>query len=169
MNSAKRHAYFVKMLRGFETDLFALEVGKLCLMLADFPNANGWQLENRDVFTSRSFTDSLKDARFVVCNPPYEEFTAEERGRYAKVRASEKPAELLLRVLNTPTPRRILDSCCRGSSPMVAAIEKFERCLPADSKISKTLPFLTKSFTSLKQSRRSYWPDRRTTLETLRR
>ncbi len=108
MTPARRHAYFVKMLRGFETDLFALEVGKLCMMLADFPNANGWQLENRDVFASPSFTDALADARFVVCNPPFEEFKAEERSHYVKLRASEKPAELLLRVLDHVHPEACL-------------------------------------------------------------
>ncbi len=95
MQPAARHAYFTRMLRGFEYDAFALEVGKLCLMLADFPNADGWRLENKDVFASRSFTESLKEARFVLCNPPFEDFSPEERKRYARLRTTRKPEELL--------------------------------------------------------------------------
>ena len=118
MQPSARHDYFVRMLRGFEVDAFALEVGKLCLMLADFPNADGWRLENKDVFISRSYTDALKEARFVVCNPPFEGFSAEDRTRYPKLHTTEKPAALLsLTLQNLHTngslafvlPRRFID------------------------------------------------------------
>jgi type I restriction-modification system DNA methylase subunit len=95
MTPAQRHNYFVHMLRGYEYDAFALEVGKLCLMLADFPNGDGWRLENKDVFVSRSYTESLKEARLVISNPPFEDFSREEQARYGKLRNPRKPAELL--------------------------------------------------------------------------
>jgi hypothetical protein len=108
MDPTKRHDYFVRVLRGFEAAAFALEVGKLCLMLADFPNANGWHLENRDVFASRSFTEALKEARFVVCNPPFEDFSEEERRRYPKLRSPRKLAELLSLTLDHLHPQGTL-------------------------------------------------------------
>lgn len=97
--AATRHRYFVDMLRGFELDAFAIEVGKLCLMLADFPNPNGWQLENKDVFASRAFTTALQNARIVLCNPPFGDFSEEERSAYGPLKSVRKPAELLYRVL----------------------------------------------------------------------
>ncbi len=104
MSPEERHKYFVANLRGFEADLFAKEVGGLCMMLADYPNVDGWRLVNADVFESSEFMEALGEARFVVCNPPFEEFTNAEKTRYKafrKLRASEKPAELLLRVLES--------------------------------------------------------------------
>jgi type I restriction-modification system DNA methylase subunit len=74
MDGQERHRYFVKMLRGFEIDPFALEVSRLCLTLADFPNQNGWKLNLADVFQSETFNQTLKQARVVICNPPFQDF-----------------------------------------------------------------------------------------------
>lgn len=100
MEPQQRHRYFVKMLKGFEIDSFALEVAKMCLMLADFPNHNGWKLENEDVFLSKGFNSALQRARIVVCNPPFEDFDTSERARYPNLRSVKKPAEILYRVLD---------------------------------------------------------------------
>jgi hypothetical protein len=83
MTAEERHQYFVDVLEGYEVDSFALEVSWLCLMLADFPNSNGWRLRLGDVFQSSDFRSSLGDARIIVCNPPYESFTRSEKARYA--------------------------------------------------------------------------------------
>jgi len=99
MTGEERHQYFVKMLSGFEIDAFALEVGKLCLMLADLPNHDGWRLHNDDVFTSPRFISDLKRARVVLCNPPFEKFREEDYASYENVRNSYKPIELLNRIL----------------------------------------------------------------------
>lgn len=95
----ERHRYFVKRLFGFEKDAFAREVSKLCLTLADFPNPNGWNLEKADVFTSRKFTETLREGRIVLCNPPFEEFKKAERQKYGAVIGTSKPLEVLQRVL----------------------------------------------------------------------
>lgn len=42
--SNERHDYFVRMLAGMEIDSFAGEVARLSLMLADYPNPDGWRL-----------------------------------------------------------------------------------------------------------------------------
>ena len=51
-------------------------------MLADFPNHNGWQLHNEDVFLSKSFSQDLRRGGVVLCNPPFEDFPVKDRGRY---------------------------------------------------------------------------------------
>ena len=71
----QRHRYFVKSLAGFERDSFALEISRLCLMLADFPFPNGWNLQSADVFASRPFENAVARADVVLCNPPFESFT----------------------------------------------------------------------------------------------
>ncbi len=94
----KRHDYLVRMLRGFEYDAFAREVSRLCLMIADFPNPNGWKLAVANVFDSAEFTAEIKRARFILCNPPFEEFSPEDREKYSLAHVSQ-PGELFHRLL----------------------------------------------------------------------
>lgn len=95
-----RHNYLVRMLHGFEREPFSREVSKLCLMLADFPNPNGWRLEVDDIFSSRSkFVNELSNARVLLCNPPFEDFKTVERQKYGSGIAAQKPLELLRRIL----------------------------------------------------------------------
>lgn len=98
MDGQERHIYFVKMLRGFEIDDFALEVNRLCLTLADFPNHNGWRLKGDDVFTSTAFERQLQQARIVLCNPPFEDFSVDASHR--KCGIIQKPVAVLKKVLN---------------------------------------------------------------------
>jgi len=99
-----RHRFFIRALHGFERDTFALEIGKLCLMLADFPFPDGWQLSRADVFTSRTFETASSRADVVLCNPPFEDFSNAERRQYRNRRAVQKPAELLHRILDRLKP-----------------------------------------------------------------
>ena len=108
MTPEERHRYFVEMLEGYEIDSFALEVSWLCLMLADFPNSNGWRLRLGDVFLSSDFRSSLENARVIVCNPPYESFSQAEKARYAPLRSDLRPVELLERVLDALHPEGML-------------------------------------------------------------
>lgn len=98
MDGQERHNYFVKMLRGFEIDSFALEVSRLCLTLADFPNHNGWRLEEENVFTSKNFERQLKQARLVLCNPPFENF--DKNASYRSHGIIQKPIAVLKKVLD---------------------------------------------------------------------
>jgi hypothetical protein len=98
MDERERHRIFVRLLHGFEIDPFALEVSRLCLMLADFPNPNHWRLTQADVFRSSEFLETVREAGIVLCNPPFEAFREDER-RPAH-RAVQKPVELLHRVLD---------------------------------------------------------------------
>ena len=45
---SERHEYLKRMLWGFDTEPFSIEVASLCLSLADFPNGNGWNLKGGD-------------------------------------------------------------------------------------------------------------------------
>lgn len=98
-SAVERHDYFVQMLSGMEIDSFASEVARLSLMLADYPNPNGWRLLNEDVFESPRIHEGLASARVVLCNPPFEDFTDEERQKYQGLRSVNKAAEVLLHTL----------------------------------------------------------------------
>lgn len=111
MSPKERHKYFTKMLSGFDIETFGLEVARSCLMLADFPNPNGWVLKKEDVFESPEqspgFYFALKNAGIVLCNPPFEPFKPEDRPRYL-LNSVHKPVELLQRVLAHLPPHGLL-------------------------------------------------------------
>ena len=118
VDAKERHKYFVRMLQGFEIDRFALEVARLCLMLADFPNSNGWKLREGDLLTSQKFADTLASTRIVISNPPFEDFTEAEKLTHPSLTSVHKPVELLNRlfeglpadaVLGLVLPSRFLD------------------------------------------------------------
>jgi hypothetical protein len=106
-----RHEYFKNRLSGFDIENPGLEMARHCLMLADFPNADGWRLVKEDVFfeadKSPKFHAALQSARVVLCNPPFQSFDKEDRQLY-KLRSVYKPAELLERVLDRLHPQGLL-------------------------------------------------------------
>lgn len=77
-----RHALLVKHIGGAEIDAFACEVATLSLILADYPNANGWQIEQADLFENNALEKRIKAADVILCNPPFESFTGPERRKY---------------------------------------------------------------------------------------
>jgi len=91
-SARKRHDYFVRRLHGVDMEGFSLEVAKLCLMLADFPEANGWDLIQSDIFTPGLLEQVAGAATIVVGNPPFEVLEGVTPLR-------RKPAELLVRAL----------------------------------------------------------------------
>lgn len=99
MSAEERHRYFVRMISGLELDGFAREVAVLSLMLADYPNPDGWRLYAGDAFESPVLDQELKAANVVLSNPPFEDFSKEERDRHSRITSVHKPAELLRRVL----------------------------------------------------------------------
>ena len=102
MTPDERHQYFVDMLSGIEIDPFAREVARLSLMLADYPNPDGWNIHGADAFASPIFDEELDKANVVLCNPPFEKFSAAERAVYNDLSSVWKPAEILNRVLQKP-------------------------------------------------------------------
>lgn len=102
MSYGQRHSYLTKRLVGIEIDTFAVEVCRLSLMLADYPNPNNWRIHNEDAFAWDRFAAEVKKADCVLCNPPFEDFSAKARSRYKGLRSVHQPEEILLRVLLTP-------------------------------------------------------------------
>ena len=88
----QRHKFFVKHLHGIEIDAFSVEVARMCLMLADFPEPNGWDLRNADVFEGKTLEKVAANSMIFVGNPPYENIA----GRSP---VTPKPVELLRRAL----------------------------------------------------------------------
>ncbi len=89
-----RHDYLVRMLSGMEIDTFAREVARNSLILADYPNPDGWQLINGNVFTSQRLEQLLKKASVILCNPPFGDFNKDERSQRSGL-APNKAVEAL--------------------------------------------------------------------------
>lgn len=103
MEPEARHDYLVKHLRGIEIDPFAREVARLCLTITDFPSPDGWKLRPADVFKDDLFVGDLQWSRVVLFNPPFSNFTADERKTLGnRIQSLHKPAEALRRVLQHP-------------------------------------------------------------------
>lgn len=82
-SAEQRHQFLVDHMAGAELDVFACEVATLSLILADYPNANGWHLRSTDLFEKGALETFLKDATVILCNPPFEDFTTDERREYS--------------------------------------------------------------------------------------
>ncbi|MDB5439997.1 MAG: SAM-dependent methyltransferase [Caulobacteraceae bacterium] len=83
----QRHDLLVNHIGGAEIDPFACEVAKLSLILADYPNANGWRVEEQDLLAKGALADRLRGRDVILCNPPFEAFTAPERVNYPEAHA----------------------------------------------------------------------------------
>lgn len=94
----KRHSFLVRHLAGDEIDPFACEVATLSLILADYPNQNGWMIRETDLFEGNVLRERMSVHNVVLCNPPFEAFTAKERSRY---RIASETYSKPIAVLNT--------------------------------------------------------------------
>ena len=101
LSGQDRHDFLVPRIRGAEVDAFACEVATLSLILADYPNANGWKIANEDLFRPAVLAQQIGTAKVVLCNPPWEDFEAEERVEYPDMAAKSysKPMAVLRTVL----------------------------------------------------------------------
>ncbi len=95
------HKYLNSHLMGVEQDLFAREIARLSLTLADVPNPNGWKLKEYDVFGNDVLSKLAKKSTILLCNPPFENFSPEEQIRYNEkgLNCFNKAAEVLWRTL----------------------------------------------------------------------
>ncbi|MDE0453728.1 MAG: N-6 DNA methylase [Chloroflexota bacterium] len=95
-NDRQRHEFLVEHIAGDELDSFACEVAMLSLILADYPNRNGWRIEERDLFEEAELDSRLEKRNVIVCNPPFQDFNAEEKERYTVAqREYSKPLAVL--------------------------------------------------------------------------
>ena len=79
----QRHNFLIKHISGDEVDPFACEVATLSLILADYPNHNGWHVEEADLFADGALAQRIGTNNVIVCNPPFEAFSKADRARYA--------------------------------------------------------------------------------------
>ncbi|MBW8014622.1 MAG: N-6 DNA methylase [Planctomycetes bacterium] len=95
------HKYLNNHLVGVERDLFAREIARLSLTLADVPNPNGWKLKECNVFESDALSKLAKKSTILLCNPPFENFSPDEQELYnnEKLNCYNKAAEVLWRTL----------------------------------------------------------------------
>ena len=101
LSGQDRHDFLVPRIRGAEVDAFACEVATLSLILADYPNANGWKIANEDLFGPAALAQQIGTAKVVLCNPPWEDFDTEERAEYPEMatKSYSKPMAVLRTVL----------------------------------------------------------------------
>ncbi len=88
----QRHNFFAEHLHGVEIDAFSVEVGRMCMMLADFPEPNGWDLKEGDVFAGKTLEKIISKTTILVGNPPFEKIKDWRP-------ETPKPKELLKRAL----------------------------------------------------------------------
>ncbi len=99
----QRHIFLTERIQGSEIDQFACEVAVLSLILADYPNANGWDIKEEDLFIGKTLSKKAAQSNVILCNPPFEDFTQEERITYQAFasRSIHKPIAILTAVLES--------------------------------------------------------------------
>lgn len=102
MRELEKHNLLVNQIAGDEIEPFATEVAMLSLILADYPNENGWAVSTIDLFQDYAIASRAQGARIVLCNPPFEKFTERERKVYPKAaaRSPRKPIAVLDAILD---------------------------------------------------------------------
>ena len=96
----QRHAFLTERLSGDKIDEFACEVAKLSLILADYPNHNGWDIRQTNLFEAAALRDRIDATTFVVCNPPFNDFAPADRNTALAQYDVSKPVAVLLAVLD---------------------------------------------------------------------
>jgi len=96
---ADLHKYLKSHLLSIEQDLFAREIARLSLTLADVPNPNGWDLKECDVYKDDILSKLASKSTILLCNPPFENFSKEKKKKDSNLKTGNKAAEVLARTL----------------------------------------------------------------------
>ncbi len=97
-SEGKRHDYLKSHLVGMEKDIFAQEIARLSLTLADIPNRDGWDIRSKDVYNADVLRKLAEQATVLLCNPPFENFS-KEKPEYDGIETGNKAAEVLAKTL----------------------------------------------------------------------
>jgi len=93
----KVHEHLVSHFVASEIDPFACEIARLALILADYPNHNGWRITRENLFESNHLADRVSQCDVLLCNPPFEDLDEPIEGL-----SIHKPVVLLNTVIKTP-------------------------------------------------------------------
>ncbi len=103
-----RHRYLLDRVRGIELELFAWQLAKLQLTLADVPHGNSWRIDDADMFMPGVLKKAASGCTLFLANPPYEPFTPAQRAKYKhegeQVTALTQAVEMLKRALPALPP-----------------------------------------------------------------
>ena len=94
---SKVHEHLVSHFAASEIDPFACEIARLALILADYPNHNGWRITCEDLFEPDRLAERVSQCDVLLCNPPFENFDAPLSGL-----SIHKPVVLLDAIVKTP-------------------------------------------------------------------
>ena len=94
---AKVHEHLVSHFVASEIDPFACEIARLALILADYPNHNGWRVTREDLFESDRLSERVRQCDVLLSNPPFEDFDEPLSGL-----SVHKPVVLLDAIVKTP-------------------------------------------------------------------
>lgn len=94
---AKVHENLVSHFVASEIDAFACEIARLALILADYPNHNGWHITREDLFQPGRLAERVSRCDVLLCNPPFEDFKEPLSGL-----SVHKPVVLLDAITKTP-------------------------------------------------------------------
>lgn len=91
------HSHLVNHFVASEIDPFACEIARLALILADYPNHNGWQITREDLFLDGRLAERVRQCDILLCNPPFEDFREP-----VNALSIHKPVALLDAIIETP-------------------------------------------------------------------
>ncbi len=98
-SDAERHEFLTARSAGDEIDEFACEVAKLSLILADYPNHNGWDIQQADLFISERLRERITPQTFVICNPPFHDFGQDDRDSVIARHDVSKPVAISTEII----------------------------------------------------------------------
>ena len=98
-SDAERHEFLTARLSGDEVDEFACEVAELSLILADYPNHNGWDIRQANLFANRRLRERITPNTYVICNPPFQDFEPDDRATALGQHDVSKPVAILTEVI----------------------------------------------------------------------
>lgn len=93
----KMHEHLVGHFAASEIDPFACEIARLALILADYPNHNGWRITREDLFHAGVLAERISQCDVLLSNPPFEDFEEVVDGL-----SVHKPVALLDAIVMTP-------------------------------------------------------------------
>lgn len=91
------HEHLVSHFVASEIDPFACEIARLALILADYPNHNGWRITREGLFIPDRLAERVSQCDVLLCNPPFEDFEEPLSGL-----SVHKPVVLLETIVKTP-------------------------------------------------------------------